>query len=80
MQIDQPGSDQLARCIEQALGARRRNVGFDRLDHAVADADVALAAQVLARVEHVAALDDQIELVVRAHRGERRRACGGERR
>ena len=77
MKIDQAGRHQLAGDVEQALGARRRNVGFERLDHAEADADVALAAQVLARVEHVAALDDQIELVVRSHRGERRRA--GER-
>jgi hypothetical protein len=79
MQVDQPGSDQPARRVEQALGARRRNVGFDRLDQSIADADIALAAQVLARVEHVAALDDQIELVVRTHRGEGRRACGSER-
>ena len=41
------------------------------LDHPEADADVALAAKILARVEHIAALDHEIELVGRPHRGER---------
>ena len=48
--------------------ARRRNFRLDRLDHAPADADVAFAAQRLAGIEHVAALDHEIELVVRPHR------------
>ncbi len=48
---------------------RGRDIVLDRLDHAPADADVALAAQRLAGVEHVAALDDEVELVVRPHRG-----------
>ncbi len=53
---------------------------LDRFDHAVADADVAPAAQALAGIEHVAALDDEIELVVRPHGGARRagdRECAG---
>ena len=50
-------------------GARGRNLVFDRLDHAPANADVALAAQRLAGIEHVAALDHEVELVVRSHRG-----------
>ncbi len=86
MQVDQPGRDQLAGGIEHALRARRRDVALDRLDQAEADADVALAAQRLARIEHVAALDDEVELVVRPHGGarradgrrERERAGGGE--
>ena len=49
--------------------ARGRNIGLDRLDHAPANADVALAAQRLAGIEHVAALDHEVELVVRPHRG-----------
>ena len=50
-------------------GARGRNLVLDRLDHAPANADVALSAQRLAGVEHVAALDHEVELVVRPHRG-----------
>ncbi|MEA2872083.1 MAG: hypothetical protein QOH67_2059 [Hyphomicrobiales bacterium] len=79
VQIDQAGRDQLAVDAEHALGARRRNIGLDRLDHAIADTDVALAAQVLARVEHIAALDHEIELVVRPHGGECGRARGSQR-
>ena len=80
MQVDQAGRHQLAAGVEHAQRARRRNVGFDRLDQAVADADVALAAQLLARVEHVAALDHQVELVVRAHGGARRTGQRGRER
>ena len=69
MQVDQPGRHQLAAGIEHAQRARRRDVGLDRLDQAIADADVAPAAQRLARIEHVAALDHEIELVVRPHGG-----------
>ena len=68
VQVDQPRNDELARGVEDAIGARRRNVAFDGLDDAVADADVALAAQLLARVEDFATLDHEIELVVRSHR------------
>src|SRR5262249_6403867 len=56
----------------------RGNVGFDRFDHAVTDADVAPAAQRLARIEYVSAFDHEIELVVRRHGGARR-ATQGER-
>ena len=51
---------------------------LERLDHAPADADVALAPQRLARIEHVAALDDEVELVVRPHRGMGLSRCGGD--
>src|SRR4029077_8850106 len=53
-----------------------RNGRLDRLDLAEAHADVALAAQLLARVEQLAALDDEVELVVRAHRGAHRGGHG----
>jgi hypothetical protein len=72
VQVDQAGRHQLAVGTEHAVCARCRDVGLERLDHPEADADVALAAQILARIEHVAALDHEIELVVRPHRGE----CG----
>jgi hypothetical protein len=69
MQVDQPGGRKLAGGIEQAQCACRGNVGFERLDQAIADADVAPAAQRLARVEHLRALDHEVELVVRPHGG-----------
>ena len=77
MQVDQSRRHQLAPGIEHAQRPRRGDVGLDRLDHAEADADVALAAQRLARIEHVAALDHEVELVVRPHRciGTARHGC-----
>jgi hypothetical protein len=54
----------------------------ERLDQAEAHADVALGPEVLAGIEHLAALDDEVELVVRAHGGERggaAEACGRQR-
>ncbi len=77
VEVDQSRRDQLAGGIEHAQRARRRNLGFHRLDHAIADADIAPAAQRLARIEHIAALDHKIELVVRPHRGTCRTARGG---
>jgi hypothetical protein len=72
MQINEARRDQLAAGVEDAERARCRDIGFERLDQPKADADVAPAAQRLARIEHVAASDDEIELVVRSHRGARR--------
>jgi hypothetical protein len=48
-----------------------RDIGFERLDDAKADADVAPSAQALAGIEHVAAFDHKVELVVRTHGGVR---------
>ena len=69
MQIDQAGRHQLARGIDGLGGTGGRNIVLDRLDHAPADADVALAPERLAGIQHVAALDHEVELVVRPHRG-----------
>ena len=80
VQVDQAGRHQLARGIEHALRPLGRNIGLDRLDQPEADADIAAAAQRLADVEHVAALDDEIELVVRPHGGARRPGHGGGKR
>jgi len=76
MQVDQTRRHQLAAGIEYAQRPARRDVGFDRFDHAVTHADVALAAQRLARIEYVSAFDHEIELVVRRHGGARRAAQG----
>jgi hypothetical protein len=40
---------------------RGRDLGLDRRDQPAADADVAPPAQVLRRVQHLPALDDEIE-------------------
>ena len=79
VQVDETGRHQLAAGIEHAQRPRGRDVGLDGFDQAEADADVAAAAQRLAWVEHVATLDEKIELVVRTHGGECWRAGGGER-
>jgi hypothetical protein len=76
MQIDQSWEHGSTRCIEYPLCARRRDVGLDRLDHAEAHADIALCVELLARIEHGPALHDEIELVVRSHRGPHRKPCG----
>ena len=73
MQVDQAGRHQFARRIDGLQRALGRNLRLDRLDHAPADADVALAPQRLAGIEHVAALDHEIEFV----RGTHRRLGGG---
>ena len=70
MQVDQSGRDQLAAGVEHPQRARGGNVGLDRLDQAIADADVAPAAQRLAGIQHIGGLDHEIELVVRPHRAE----------
>jgi hypothetical protein len=80
MQVNQSRRHQLSGRIEHAQRPDRRNVGFDRFDHTIADAKVAPAAQRLARIEYVSALDQEIELVVRRHGCSCRAARGkGER-
>jgi hypothetical protein len=76
MQVDQAGQDRAPRCVEHPQGAGDGDVRLDRLDLAEAHANVALAAQLLARIEHLAALDDEVELVVRPHGGAHRRGHG----
>ena len=87
MQVDQSRRHQLATGVEHPKRTRSGNVGLDRFDQAIADADVAPAAQRLARIEHIGGLDQEIELVVRPHGGacltrhrgsERERAGAGE--
>ena len=78
VQVDETGRHQLAVGIEHAQCASRRNIGFDSLDLPETNANIAFAAQRLARVEYVAAFDDEIELVVRPHGAARR--CGQHKR
>src|SRR5206468_4136715 len=71
VQIDQARSHDLAGGAENPQGFISRNIGLERLDHAKADADVTPGPEILTRIEHLAALDDEIELVVRSHGGDR---------
>ncbi len=54
--------------VDGLRGAGGWNLHFDRLDHSPANADVAFSPQRLAGIEHVAALDHEVELVGRTHR------------
>ncbi|MGY4215120.1 hypothetical protein ACVMFB_001619 [Bradyrhizobium sp. USDA 4522] len=81
VQIDQTRHHELARRVNGPGGASSRDLVFDRLDDAPADADVALAAQRLAGIDDIAVLDHEVELVVRPHRrsGRPRDGCGSGR-
>jgi hypothetical protein len=69
VQVDETWHDDAASGIHDSIGARGGNVGLERLDPAIAHADVQSCARPLAGVEHFTALDDEVELVVRTHRG-----------
>jgi hypothetical protein len=73
VQVDEARRHQFAIGIEHTQCASRRNVGVDSLDLPETDADIAFAAQRLARVEYVTAFDNEIELIVRPHGAARRR-------
>ncbi len=79
VQIDQARRYKLARGVDGLGGTGGRNLVLDGLDHAPANADVALAPERLAGIQHVAALDHEIELVVRPHRGVGRARYGCDR-
>jgi hypothetical protein len=67
MQVDQARRHQLSGSIEHAQRARLGDVGFHGFNQPEADTDVALGAQRLAGVEYIAALDQQVEFVIRPH-------------
>src|SRR3954452_16371545 len=84
VQVDQAGGDELAAGLDGVDRPRGRDVWFDGFDHAKADADVPLGPEGLARVDDLAAFDDEVELIIRANGGVRwggptaqRRGCGG---
>jgi hypothetical protein len=61
MQVDESRRHQFASGVKDALCAFRRDIRFECLDHAEADADVAPRTQALTGVEYIAALDQQVE-------------------
>ena len=71
VKIDEARRHQLAGRIDHAQGTSLGNIWLDRLDHTKPYADVAAAAQRLTGIEHIAALDQQVEFVIRPHCGMR---------
>ena len=79
VQVDQPRCHELAGRVDPLHGAIGRDAGRHGGDLAVPDADVALGAQLLAGIEHIAVGDDQLVLergVGRIEAARRRRAAG----
>jgi hypothetical protein len=62
VQIDEAGRHEPAGHVDALHAAVDRNARCDGRDLAIADPDVALATQLLARIEHVAVGDDQLVL------------------
>src|SRR6516164_1894767 len=67
VEVDETRRHELPGSVEHAQRAGRGNFGLERFDDAVPDADVAPAPERLAWIEHLTALDHQIELVIRPH-------------
>src|SRR6267142_863238 len=61
--VDEARQHELAPRVESLLRARVGDVGLQRRDHRVLDADVAPRAQLLAGVEDFTTLDDEVEFV-----------------
>ena len=81
VEIDEPRADEVAGDVEGLFRHCGRDLRLDRGDQRIADADIAPRAQVLARVEHVAAADDEIVRIARAERrGRGERAPAGAER
>ena len=73
MQVDETRDDELAGRVDPLHRPVGRDGGQDRGDLAVLDSEIPLAAEGLARIQHLAIGDDQIELEpgiggVEAHR------------
>ena len=82
MQVDQPRRYQLATGVHYPERAVCGDCRSNRLDQAIADADIAFTRQPLAGVEHVGVSNQKVELVVRTHGrdcGTREHTQGAER-
>jgi hypothetical protein len=67
VQVDQTGGHEFARRAQNLQRPLGGDACFERLDRSKADADVTRGFEILAWVQHLATLDDEIELVVRPH-------------
>ena len=65
VEIDEPRREEPAAGVDALHGPTRGDAGGDRRDLTLLDADVALGTQALARIQHVAIGDDEIELECR---------------
>lgn len=65
VQIDESRRGESAAGVQHAQAPLGRNLALERRDAPETDADVAPAAQILARVEDVGVLDEEIELLLR---------------
>src|SRR5215471_6318785 len=86
MQVNQAWRDELAARIDRLRSSLGRDRLLDCLNDAPADADVAFASERLTGIEHVAALDHEVELIIGtdcrigALRERSRRDASGERK
>jgi hypothetical protein len=78
VQVDQSRRDKFAGRAQHLEALVGGNVLSDRLDHPVANADVPLGPQILAGVQHLTALDQEVELIVGPHGRDSRAACRGK--
>src|SRR5262249_51502507 len=77
VEIDEARRDEFPRGVEHAQRTGRGNFRLKRLDYPIADPDVPPGPERLTWIEHLAALDYQIELVVGSHNGTRRTGKSG---
>ena len=83
VKVNETGHHEAVCGVDRPHGTGDRDVGLDCLDQAVANADVALGTKRPRGIENLAALDDEVELVVRAHSSTRSarhrgKSCGGD--
>src|SRR5437867_1426181 len=62
VEIDEARRDELTARVDPLEGSIRRDAGSDRGDLAVLDAHVPLPSELLTRIQHVPAGDDEVEL------------------
>ena len=80
VQVDKPRHHQAAGGRQRLAGPLRIDVGLDRGDLTMADADVAPSAQRVRGVDDVTAGDDEIEAILGAHHRCGQRGAGRQRR
>ncbi len=74
-QVNQARLNELSACVHQALRAFWGYAGLDSFNLPEADANVALAREVSARIDEVGVANAQVKLVVRTHGAQRGEGC-----